>query len=117
MEFPGDAPMALERVSVVADPSKVEEICGAFRSLIGPTRVEHGCLRCELYTGWPRENTVLMESLWKTYNDLLLHLRSDRYKSFLQLVEASQEQPTIEFFFVSQTHGLEMVEQAREKLA
>ena len=117
MEFPSDAPMALERVSVVADPSKVEEICGAFRSLMGPTRVEHGCLRCELYTGWPRANTVLMESLWESCEDMLLHLRSDRYKSFLQLMETSLEQPTIEFFFVSQTHGLEIVEQAREKLA
>jgi quinol monooxygenase YgiN len=116
MEFSGDALMAMERVSVVADPSKIEEICDAFRSLMGPTQAQRGCLRCELYTGWPGPSTVLLESLWKTREDLVQHLQSDRYKSFLQLVETSLERPLIEFFFVSRREGLEIVEEARKRL-
>jgi quinol monooxygenase YgiN len=99
MEFSGDALMAMERVSVVIDTAKIEELCNAFCSLKGPTRAEPGCLRCELYTGWVGSTTVLMESLWKTREDLIRHLRSDRYKSFLQLVEMSAEEPLIEFLF------------------
>jgi quinol monooxygenase YgiN len=117
MESSGDALMAMERVSVVADPSKIGEICDAFSSLMGPTQALRGCLRCELYTGWPRANTVLLESLWKTREDLIQHLQSDRYKSFLQLVETSLEQPVIEFFFVSRRDGLEVVEEARKRSA
>jgi quinol monooxygenase YgiN len=110
-----DALMAMERVSVVADPAKIEEICDAFRSLMGPTRARRGCLRCELYTGWPGPNTVLLESLWKTREDLVQHLQSDRYKSVLQLVETSLEQPVIEFFIVFRREGLEIVEEARKR--
>jgi quinol monooxygenase YgiN len=117
MEFSGDALLAIERVSVVIGTAKVEELCNAFWSLMGPTRAEPGCLRCELYTGWVGSNTVLMESLWRTRDDLIRHLRSDRYKSFLQLVEMSAEEPLIEFFFVSHMQGLDIVEQARERLA
>jgi quinol monooxygenase YgiN len=117
MEFSGDALMAMERVSVVADPSKIDEICNAFRSLMGPTEAQRGCFRCELYTAWPGPNTVLLESLWKTREDLVQHLQSDRYKSFLQLVETSLEQPIIEFFFVSRSEGLEIVEEARKRLS
>jgi quinol monooxygenase YgiN len=116
MEFPGDALVAIERLGVVADPAKVEELCNAFCSLMGPTRAERGCLRCELYRGWLQPNTVLLESLWRTREDLIEHLRSDRYRSFLQLMEASTEQPVIEFFLISHTHGLEMVEEARHRL-
>jgi quinol monooxygenase YgiN len=117
MEFSGEAQMALERVSVVADPSKIDQICDAFRSLMGPTQAQRGCLRCELYTGWPGPNTVLVESLWKTREDLVRHLQCDQYKSFLQLVETSLEAPLIEFFFVSRREGLEIVEEARNRLS
>jgi quinol monooxygenase YgiN len=117
MEFSGDTLMAIERVSIAINPTKVVELCNAFSSLMGPTRAERGCLRCELYTGWTRSNTVLMEVLWRTHEDLVQHLKSDRYKSFLQLMETSAEQPLIEFFFVSHRRGLDIVEQAREKLA
>jgi quinol monooxygenase YgiN len=115
MEFTGEALMAMERVSVVIDPAKVVELCNAFCSLMGPTRAERGCLRCELYTSWTGSNTVLMESLWRTREDLIQHLKSDRYKSFLQLMEMSTKQPLIEFFIVSRTHGLDIVEEARER--
>jgi len=117
MEFSGDALMALERVSVVIDPAKVEELCDAFCSLMGPTRAERGCVRCELYTDWAGANTVLMESLWRTREDLIQHLKSDRYRSFLQLMEMSTERPLIEFFIVSRAHGLDIVEEARERFA
>jgi quinol monooxygenase YgiN len=109
--------MAIERVSVVADPSNVDALCNAFCSLMGPTRAERGCLRCELYTNWSDSNVVLLETLWKTREDLVQHLKSARYKSFLQLVEASTETPLIEFFFVSQINGLEIVKQVRDALA
>jgi quinol monooxygenase YgiN len=117
MEFSGDELMAMERVSLVANPAKIEEICEAFRSLMGPTQAQRGCLRCELYTGWPGPSTVLLESLWRTREDLVRHLQSDRYKSLLQLVERSVEQPLIEFFFVSRKEGLEIVEDARKRLS
>jgi quinol monooxygenase YgiN len=116
MEFSGEAQMVLERVSVVADPSKIDQICDAFRSLIGPAQAQRGCLRCELYTGWPGPSTVLVESLWKTREDLVRHLQCDQYKSFLQLVETSVEEPLIEFIFVSRREGLEIVEEARKRL-
>ena len=113
----GDTSMAIERVSVVASPSQVDALCDAFCSLMGPTRAERGCLRCELYTSWSDSTVVLLETLWKTREDLLQHLRSTRYKSFLQLVEASTEAPLIEFFFVSHINGLEFVKQVRDALA
>jgi len=105
--------MAIERVRVTVDARRIDELCDAFRSLIGPGRAERGCLRCEVFCGLPEANTVLVESLWKTQEDLIQHLRSDRYKSFLQLVETSIEQPSIEFFLVAQVSDLEMVTEVR----
>jgi quinol monooxygenase YgiN len=116
IESSGGVQIAIERVTIVADALKIDELCGAFCSLMGPTRAERGCLRCELYTGW-QGPTVLMESFWRTREDLLQHLQSDRYKSFLQLMETSLEQPLIEFIFVSRTNGLEIVKEVRERLA
>lgn len=83
---------------------------GTFRSTRRIRIVES---KFELYTGLPGQNAVLMESLWGTREALLQHLRSDRYKSFLQLVETSLEEPLVEFFFVSRTLGLEIVEEVR----
>jgi quinol monooxygenase YgiN len=117
MEFSGGTLLVMERVSVLADGAKVTEVCNAFGSLLGPTRAESGCLRCGLYRAWPGSNTVLMETLWRSREDLVRHLQSDRYKSFLQVIETSTEEPLIEFFFVLQTQGLEVVEEARERLA
>jgi len=117
MELSGDEIMVMERVSIVADATKVVGLCEAFATLMGPTRAEHGCLRCELYRAWQGTNTLLLEGLWKTKEDMVRHLQSDRYKSFLQLVETSTSPPIIEFFFVLQSRGLQMVEEVREKLA
>lgn len=116
MEFSSDTLMAMARVSIVAAPTKVDELCSAYCSLMGPTRAERGCLRCELFRGCQAPKTLLLESLWRTREDLIRHLQSDRYKSFLLLIETSAERPLIEFFFVLQTQGLEIVEEAREKL-
>jgi quinol monooxygenase YgiN len=115
MEVLSNAFMVLERVSVVADGAKFAEVCSAFDSLMGPTRAQGGCVRCELYRSWQGPNTLLFEGLWRTREDLVRHLRSDRYKSFLQLMETSIEPPVVEFFFVSESRGLQMVEEVREK--
>jgi quinol monooxygenase YgiN len=117
MEDSGTAPIAIERVSLVADPRKVDDLCGAFSSLMGPMRAERGCLRCELFRGWSGPNTVLLESFWRSEEELIRHLRSERYKSLLQLIEESTEQPLIEFFLVSQSSDLDMVKEVRRNLA
>jgi quinol monooxygenase YgiN len=109
--------MIIQLVGIIV-PSEIREQLGrAISSLLGPTRVEPGCISCLLYHDWSDANVIYIESRWETPNDLIHHICSDGYKRFLLLMELGAEPPTIEFLTVTEVKGLEFIESVRRGLS
>jgi len=96
-------------LTIVVPPDQRGGVLQAFRSLLGPTRVAPGCLRCHVYEDVENENAVTYVEHWSTQEDLERHLRSDDYRKLLTLIEVSTVAPELTFSTVSDTAGMEYV--------
>ena len=90
---------------------KKEEVVGLLRSLIGPTRVETGCLSCDLYQEVDDGCAVIWMEQWRSQEDLNRHLRTPRYKRVLAALDMSNVQPEIQFDTVVETKGMQLIEE------
>jgi len=107
--------MIIESVSLVARPDNRRELELGLSFLLGPIRVEAGCLSCNLFEDVTDLNQFRFECLWDSADDLLRHLRSGVYRQLLILIEMSAAAPSVQFHTISVTQGLEYVEAAREQ--
>ena len=82
-------------------------------SMIEQIKVEPGCIDCRLYRGIQSPHTVLFEQSWDREEDLLQHLRSDRYAKILLVLEMAMEPPEIRFNCIHRSHGMEFITSAR----
>jgi quinol monooxygenase YgiN len=98
---------------IVAPPEKRDEVIRTFRTLLGPTRVQRGCIRCGLYQDVEQENGLSYIEQWETRADLETHLRSDQFWRLLTLIDLSTEPPEIEFSLISETLGMEYLAAVR----
>jgi hypothetical protein len=55
----------------------------------------------------------MLEEVWRSEEDLVLHLRSDEYRSLLLVLEMALKQPEIRFDTISISTGIETIEKAR----
>jgi quinol monooxygenase YgiN len=108
--------MVIAIVNIKASSGKYGELREALFSLSGPTEAEAGCKSCQLYQGVSDECALRIETRWATQADLLRHIRSDGYKKLLLLMELGSEQPTVEFYTVSELRGLDLIRDARTNL-
>jgi len=99
------------RIEVGKD--KRAEVDRLLRSLIGPTRVETGCLSCRLYSEADNPNIVTWIEEWRSEEDLKRHLKSPQYRKILAALDMSDVQPEIRFNTVVQTNGMQLIEEAR----
>ena len=105
--------MIIEQLTICAPKGKRQEIGSALVSLLGPTQVRPGCLKCRLLQSWRNPDELVLEAKWETAEDLISHLQSDSYKRLLLLMELSAVPPVLEFCTVEETSGLELVQKAR----
>ncbi len=82
------------------------------RSLIGPTRVETGCLSCHLYQDVNDARSVIWMEQWRSQDDLNRHVRTQKYKTILAALDMSDAQPEISFDTVVETKGMQLIEEA-----
>lgn len=105
--------MVIEQLSISALDGREQELGIALLSLIGPIKVEQGCLSCHLLRTWPMQDRFQVEARWNSETDLVCHLQSDTYKRLLLLMELSATPPVVEFLTVFEFRGLDLVEEAR----
>lgn len=55
----------------------------------------------------------MLKEVWKSEEELNLHLRSDEYRNVLLILEMALEQPEIRFDTILSSTGIETVEKAR----
>jgi quinol monooxygenase YgiN len=58
---------------------------------------------------------VRYEEEWATEEAMRLHVRSERFTRFLEVLESSPEPPEVKFDFVTETRGLDYVEEVRRR--
>jgi quinol monooxygenase YgiN len=105
--------MIIEILGVSLADGQVQELGRAFASLVGPIRVQPGCLSCRLFQSWSNPEALQMETRWEGHDDLIRHLKSDLYKQLLLLMELSASPPVLEFLTVHEFRGLDLIQEAR----
>jgi quinol monooxygenase YgiN len=78
------------------------------------TRIEPGCISCEVYQGVENKHVILIDELWWSRADLERHLRSEDYLRVLLVVEMAAEKPEIRFDTITGSTGVDLIEKARK---
>jgi len=105
--------MLISTLRIVTVPQSRAEVVRMLAAQLGPTRVQPGCLRCDLYRDVEDQGAITLVEEWESQADLDLRLRSEDYRCVLAAIELSREQPVIHFDTVSRREGLEIVASAR----
>jgi quinol monooxygenase YgiN len=98
---------------VVLPAEKREEAHRIVRSLLGPTRVQPGCVSCHVYQDAEEKNAICYIEQWQTEEDLGRHIQCDDYRKVLALMELSSQPPELRFHIVSETFGIEYLTRVR----
>jgi len=105
--------MVRTQIRVVAPQDRRDELIGAFKSIIGPTRVQAGCLGCRLYRDVADDNALIYVEEWASETALDRRIRSSEYRTVLGLLDASAEPPDFTVDACSRRLGLEYVSAVR----
>ena len=105
--------MILATIRMTIPPQKSGEVLKILRSVAEQCRYDRGCLCCHIYGDLQEKNVLMLEEVWRTEEDLDLHLRSDEYRNLLLVLEMALKQPEIRFDTISSSTGIEAIEKAR----
>ena len=100
-------------VRMAIQSRKSGEALKILRSVVELCRDDPGCLSCHIYGDLQEKNVFMLKEVWKSEEDLDLHLRSDEYRNLLLVLEMALEQPEIRFDTISRSTGIETIEKAR----
>ena len=94
---------------------KRKDFMNSARLILGPTRIQPGCISCRLYQDLDEDepDAVFLVEEWQSRKHLDRHFNSDQYRIILSLMEASDQFPDIKISTVSKTEGLEAIEAVR----
>ena len=105
--------MIIMTLRMTTPPDKLDKFLHALRLLMGPIRVESGCLSCHVYRNAESENELIITQEWATQADLDHYLRTDDFRKVLIMLELSSEPPDIRFDTIIHTAGIEVIENAQ----
>jgi quinol monooxygenase YgiN len=105
--------MVISTLRIVTVPQSRADVVRTLTAQLGPTRVQPGCLRCDLYRDVEDQGAITLVEEWESQADLDLRLRSEEYRAVLAAIELAQKQPVIHFDTVIRRAGLEIVVSAR----
>jgi quinol monooxygenase YgiN len=108
-----EEPMIKATVRMTIPAQKSGEVLRIFRSIADQCLVEPGCLSCHIYGDLQEKNVFAFEEVWRSEEDLNLHLRSDDYRNLLLVLEMALKEPEIRFDTISSSTGIETIEKAR----
>ena len=105
--------MVISTLRIMTARRSHAEVLRTLAAQLGPTRVQPGCLRCDLYRDVEDQGAITLVEEWESQADLDLRLRSEDYRSVLAAIELAQEPPVVHFDTVTRRAGLEIVASAR----
>jgi quinol monooxygenase YgiN len=89
-------------------------LLAVLRSVQGPTQAQPRCKECRIYEEDGYDEAVLYFESWDSESDLERHVRSDLYQRVLAAIELSRTLPEIQFHYVSETKGIDLVQALRK---
>ena len=107
----------LARLRVVVAPTKRMDVLKTLRCFMGPTQFERGCISCHLYQDVDNENILTYVERWERKEDMDRHIRSDRYRKLVAVIDESVEPPDIRFDTIAETQGIAAIWAARDSSA
>jgi quinol monooxygenase YgiN len=108
--------MIIATIRMMIPPQKRGEALRILRSVAELCRDDPGCRSCNIYRDLNDSRVLVLEEVWKSEEDLDLHLRSEEYRNLLLVLEMALNQPEIRFDTISDTTGIETIEKARGNL-
>jgi quinol monooxygenase YgiN len=109
-----EKPLIQATITMKMPPQKSSEALRIFKSITEKCLDEPGCLSCHIYGDLQAKNVFMLKEIWRSEEDLNLHLRSDEYRNLLLILEMALEQPEIRFDTISSSTGIETIEKARD---
>ena len=106
--------MILATIRMTMPAKKFGEALRILRSMAEQSRVQPGCLSCQVYRNGQEDNVLMFEQQWSNEADLERYLRSDDYQKVLLLLEMAIKEPEIRFDTIMSSTGIETIEKARE---
>lgn len=85
-------------------------------SMIEQTKLEEGCISCRLYQDVLSKGVFMLEEIWASEQVLRRHLRSEKFRTVLLVIEMATEAPEIRFDRVSHSTGIGTIQKARSGL-
>lgn len=88
------------------------ELLDGIRGMLEPARVERGCLSYNLYEDVENRNTFVLLEEWASAEDLASHVLKDDERRLIALMDILNTQPEFQFNTVSDTSGMDFIEEA-----
>jgi quinol monooxygenase YgiN len=108
-----DTTMVRSTIRMLIPIEKQSEALEILRSTIEQAQFEPGCVSCRIYKGLEDGRAIMLDEIWMSEADVQQHLRSDKYRNVLLVVEMAVEPPEIRFDIIAHSEGVERIEQAR----
>jgi len=100
-------------IRITIPPQKSGETLRIFELITEQCIYKPGCLSCHIYGDLQENNVFMLNEVWRSEEDLDLHLRSDEYLNLLLVLEMATKEPEIRFDTISSSTGIEAIEKAR----
>jgi quinol monooxygenase YgiN len=102
-------------LTLTAPPGESWRLIEALRSLMVPTRREHGCVSCQLHLSTESTDPTRIRYTedWSSEERLREQVRSERFPRLLAVMERALEPPEIRFDLESGARGLDYVAEVR----
>jgi quinol monooxygenase YgiN len=97
--------MVISTLRILTAPRSRAEVVRTLAAQLGPTRVQPGCRKCDLYQDVDHPEAITLVEEWESQADLDPRLRSEDYRAVLAAIELSQEPPVIHFDTVTRRTG------------
>lgn len=109
--FANTLSMIRMRLELFPPQDRVDEVVSALRLMISRTKVKPGCEDCRLARDERERTIVTYEEMWQDWDHLKQHIRSESYRTLLELMEISTEPPVLQFEEPGIVRGIEFVQQ------
>ena len=93
-------------------PDRRDQVLEVLRSVQGPMLAQPGCAGCHIYEEQGAEPAIVLVERWESEAALRTHIRSEAYRRILGACELSGSPPEFRFDTVSDSQGIELVEQS-----
>ena len=105
--------MVTSLLKITVPHQKKKAAIQTVRSLLGWTSVQPGCISIAFYQDTDSPGSLMLLEEWQDWRSIENHIRSDSYRSILELMELSSTPPEIKFCSVSDIQGMEVLERLR----